>query len=118
MASLSFATAWDDTTDIIACAGPARLNSVRVRVNPASTAVSYVQLFNSVDATPGTTAPADVIYVPAGNVAGRVLEYHTAYNGKYYGTGITWTVTTTHDGGTAATTDAPLRVDVDYSIGG
>ncbi|HJQ65916.1 MAG TPA: hypothetical protein VJ816_06050 [Gemmatimonadales bacterium] len=111
----TFATAWTDTTDLIVSATPVFLNSVRVRVNPDSTAASYVQLFDSADATPGTTAPNDVIYVPAANVAGRQLEYHVAYNGKYYATGLTWVVTTTHDGATAATTHAPLRVDIDYN---
>jgi hypothetical protein len=111
----TFATAWTDATDLIVSTTPVYLNSVRIRVNPDSTSASYVQLFNSADATPGTTAPNDVIYVPPGNVAGRALQYHVVYNGKYYGTGLTWSVTTTHDGATAVTTDAPLRVDIDYN---
>ena len=116
--AVSSATAWTDTTDVIASAAPARLKSVKIRPNPDSVADSYVQLFNSVDATPGTTAPNDVIYVPAANIAGRRVEYNVNFGGKYYNTGITWIVTTTHDGATAVTTSGPSLVEVHYTLGG
>lgn len=118
MASVSSAAAWTDTTDVIASAAPARLISVQIRVNPDATVDSYVQLFNSADATPGTTAPNDVIWVPSPTTAGRKLEYNVPYNGKYYATGLTWFVSTTATGATAATTSAPLTVSVEYNTGG
>ena len=116
--AVSSASAWSDTTDLIASALPCRLKSVKIRVNPDSAVDSYVQLFNSADATPGTTAPNDVIYVPAASIAGRRLEYNVNFGGKFYNVGLTWIVTTTHDGATASTTGAPSLVDVHYTLGG
>lgn len=116
--AVSSATAWTDTTDIIASPTPVRLKSVKIRPNPDSTAASYVQLFNSADATPGTTAPNDVIYVPGSDIAGRRVEYNVNFGGKYYATGLTWFVSTTATGATAATTAAPSLVEVHYTPGG
>jgi hypothetical protein len=115
--AVSSAGAWSNTTDIIASAVAARLKAVKIRLNPDSTAASYIQIFDSADATPGTTAPNDVIYCPAASTAGRDAEMNVNYGGKWYNTGITWFVSTTYNGATAATTSAPLLVDVHYTIG-
>ena len=116
--SVSSASAWADTTDIIASATPVRLKSVKIRRNPDSVADSYVQLFNSADATPGSTLPNDVIYVPAANIAGRKVEDNVNYGGKVYATGLTWFVSTTATGATAVTTSGPILVEVHYTPGG
>jgi hypothetical protein len=59
-----------------------------------------------------------VIYVPGSDIAGRRVEYNVNFGGKYYATGLTWIVTTTHDGATAVTTSGPLLVEVHYTPGG
>lgn len=116
--AVSSATSWTDTTDIIANAGACRLNSVEVRVNQDASAASYIQLFDSANATPGSTAPNIVLYVPSPTTAGLTPSYHFDLGGVVMATGLTWFVSTTHDGATAATTHAPLLVDVHYSTGG
>ncbi len=116
--AVSSASAWTNTTDIIASATAVRLKSVKIRQDPDSATAAYVQLFNSADATPGSDAPNDVIYLPAPATNGRRPEVNVNFGGKYYGTGLTWIVTTTATGATASTTGAPLLVDVHYTPGG
>src|SRR5258706_3868093 len=116
--AVSSASSWSDTTDIIASATPVRLKAVKIRCNPDSVLNSYVQLFDSADATPGSTLPDEVIYVPRSDQAGRQVEMNLSYKGKYFHTGLTWFVSTTSTGATAATTSAPLLVDVHYTPGG
>ena len=115
--AVSSASAWTDTTDIIASAAPCHVKSVRIRSNLDAVAKSFVQLFDSVDATPGTTAPDVVIGLPVPSTSGRTAEYNIPLS-FYFATGLTWIVTTTHDGATAATTSAPLLVDVHYALPG
>ena len=117
--AVSSASAWSDTTDIIASAVPTRLKSVRILVNQDASVASYVQLFDSADATPGTTVPTDVISVPSPTTGSRKMAYNVNFGGKYYGTGLTWFVATTATGATATTsTGAALKVDVHYTPGG
>ena len=116
--AVSSASAWSDTTDIIASATGVRLTTVRVRQNPDSATAAYIQLFDSADATPGSTAPNDVIYLPAPASTGRQPEFNFDMNGKVYATGLTWGVFTTATGGTASTTGAPILVEVHYAPGG
>lgn len=109
-------TAWTDTTDIIASATPVRLKAVVVDVPAASSALGFVQLFDSADATPGTTAPFIVLPIPRVATMGsrRRLKYVFA-GGVVCGTGLTWLVTTTHDGATVPTgADVPLAIEVHY----
>lgn len=113
--AVSSASSWTNTTDVIASAVPCRLKSVKVRLNPESTAASYLQLFNSADATPGSTAPDMVTYIPAASTAGRDAELNINYGGVFFATGLTWFVATASAGGTAPTTNAPLLVDVHYT---
>jgi hypothetical protein len=115
--AISSAAAWSDTTDIIASATPTRVTHVRIRTNPSATSKAFVQLFDSADATPGTTAPDFVIGLPAYLTSGNKPEYNVMID-QYFATGLTWFVSTTHDGATAATTSAPLLVDVHYAPGG
>jgi hypothetical protein len=116
--AVSSASAWSDNTDIIASSTAVRLKSVRVRQDPDSATAAYIQLFNSADATPGSTTPNDVVYLPAPASTGRRAEFNFNMQGKYYATGLTWGVFTTATGGTASTTGAPLLVEVHYAPGG
>ena len=115
--AVSSASSWSDTTDLIASATPVRLKSVKIRSNRDATGKAFVQLWDSADATPGTTAPDLVIGLPVPGTSGYKPEYNIHYN-MVFATGLTWFVSTTHDGGTAATTNAPLLVDVHYAPGG
>lgn len=115
--AVSVASSWSDTTDIIASASGVRVKSVKIRSNRAATGKSFVQLFDSANATPGTDAPDFVIGLPVPGTSGYKPEYNIHIN-MVFATGLTWIVTTTHDGGTAATTDAPALVEVHYAPGG
>ena len=113
--AVSSATSWSNTTAVAATTGATRLKSVRITLNPAATAESYVQVYDAA-ATPGTTAPNLVfaVPIPAGN---RSVSYPLTGGGYRCGTELDWFVSTTHDGGTAATTHAPLRVDIHHAPG-
>jgi hypothetical protein len=71
--------------------------------NSANVAATYVKLFNvaSGSVTLGTTAPDEVIYVPASSVITHML-FTGAAPGKTFGTALTAAAVTT--GGTAGTT--------------
>lgn len=112
--AVSSATSWSDTTAVVARSGSAHVKSVRAVLNPAATAASYVQLYNA-SATPGTTAPNLVLELP---VRSRNTTVSFPFpKGLYFDTAVEWFVSTTHDGATAPTTDAPLQVDVHYAPG-
>lgn len=115
--AVSSAATWSDTTDIIASATATRVTHVKIRTNPSATAKSFVQLFDSADATPGSTAPDYVIGIPVYATSGNKPEYNVMID-QYFATGLTWFVSTTPTGATAATTSAPLLVDVHFAPGG
>jgi hypothetical protein len=112
--AVSSATSWSDTTAIEASSGAARVKSVRAVLNPEAVAASYVQLYNAA-ATPGTTAPNVVLELPI-NSRNKTVSFPFP-NGLYFDTAVNWFVSTTHDGGTAASTSAPLQVAVHYAPG-
>lgn len=115
--AVSSATSWTNTTAVVALAGATRVKSVRITLNPAATAETYVQLYDAA-ATPGTTAPNLVLPVPVPYSSGpRTVSYPLPGGGYRCGTELDWFVSTTHDGGTAATTNAPLQVDVHHAPG-
>ena len=116
--AVSSATSWADTTEVVASSTATRLKSVVIRCNPDSAADSSVQLWNHANPTPGTTAPDFAILVPSAAKMGRELKLNVPFGGIYCDTGLTWFVSTTAGGGTAATTNAPLLVDVHYTPGG
>lgn len=113
--AVSRTTAWIDNTGIVDYAAGARVKSVRVQLNPDATGTAYLQLYNGTTFTPGSDAPTAVLplLAPAGN---RTQSFPFP-GGLNFATGICSFVATTHDGGTAATTDVPLAVDVHYAPG-
>ena len=116
--AVSTATAWTDTTDVIAYVGACRVTAVEVDIAPAATSTSFLQLWNSADATPGTTAPTVQIEIPI-ETSRRGSQFKVVFpKGMRFATGLTWFVATASAGGTAATTHAPLAVSVYYVVGG
>lgn len=83
--------------------------------NSANGAVSYVKLYNvaSGSVTVGTTAPDEIIMVPA-NVVKTVTYFTGAAPGSTFGTALSAACVTT--GGTAGTTppSSPVIVSIDY----
>jgi hypothetical protein len=68
-------------------------------------------MFNHASPTVGTTAPVEVIQIPAGEtgqIQSKKLQYAGSKGGYNYGTALSIAVTTTHDGSTGpASTDKP-----------
>ena len=118
MPSVSRSTSWTNTTAVTDYSGACRLDSVKILRNADSTGATYVQLWNSITATPGTTAPDFAILLPAASTGGRDTETNINFGGIYCATGVQSFVGTAAGGGTAATTNAPLAVEVRYTIGG
>lgn len=112
----SVSTAWTNTTAVTDFSGSCRLDSVTVRLNPDSSAASYLMLWDSITATPGTTAPDFAIKLPAGTSA-RDTALNINFGGIYCATGVQSFVATAANGGTAATTAAPSRVEVRVAQG-
>ncbi len=96
-------------------ASSALLYAVTIDNSANGGAASYVKLYNlaSGSVTVGTTAPDEVIYVPAGAVVTRTF-FTAAAPGVTFGTGLSAACVTT--GGTAGVT-APVsnvKVSVNY----
>jgi hypothetical protein len=113
----SVSTAWTNTTAVTDYSGACRLDSVKVRCNPDAAAASYLMLWDSITATPGTTAPDFAVLLPA-STATRTTEVNINFGGIVCATGVQSFVATAANGGTAATTSAPQRVEVRVSQGG
>jgi hypothetical protein len=113
----SVSTAWSDTTAVTDYSGACRLDSVKVRLNPDAAAASYLMLWDSITATPGTTAPDFAVKLPA-STATRAVEVNINFGGIYCATGVQSFVATAANGGTGATTSAPSRVEVRVTQGG
>jgi hypothetical protein len=94
----------------------ATLYSVIIDNSANSGAASYVKLFNvaSGSVTVGTTAPDEVIYVPASAVITQFF-FTAAVAGKVFGTALSACCVTT--GGTAGTTapGSAVKVTVNYA---
>jgi hypothetical protein len=105
-------TTWADSTDIICATSAVRVKSVTVQRKPTATAVVYVQLYDSANATPGVTTASDIISVGYGGSDGTRVKVN--YNGKKYGTGLT--IFCSSDAGATAplTVEIPSEVRVDW----
>jgi len=114
--AVSRTTAWADNTGIVDKAANVRLKAIRVTINPAATATSYLQVYNGTTFTPGSDTPTLVLPLLAPQ-ANRTVSFPFPH-GLRFGTGLCSFVSTTYNGGTAATTHAPLAVDVHYTPGG
>ena len=115
--AVSRATSWTDTTAVVASSSGAILKTVRATLNPSAAAVSYIQIYDAA-ATPGTTAPDFVFKLEVPLNSGNKTRTFPIPGGFRCTTALNWFVSTTHDGGTAASTSAPLAVDVHYGLGG
>lgn len=83
--------------------------------NSLNGAPTYIKLFNlaSGSVTVGTTAPDEIIYVPAGAIITHVL-YTGALQGKTFGTALSAFATTT--GGTAGTSNTSSATAVTFNF--
>ena len=109
--AVSSATSWADTTEISASATAARLKAVVFTPISGAAGEVFIQLWDVANPTPGTTAPRHVIAVPI--FTGVPRRRKVIFPGGFpFATALTWFVSTTHDGATAATTDAPSVVDI------
>ena len=109
--AVSSATTWTDTTEISASATAARLKAVAFTAISGAANEVFIQLWDVVNPTPGTTAPRHVIAIPI--FTGVPRRTKVVFPGGFpFATAITWFVSTTHDGATAATADAPGVVDI------
>ena len=115
--AVSSATSWTDSTSVAAVSGACRVKAVRAHLAVAGAATVYIQLFDGTGTTPGVTAPTAVLPLMA--VTGNKRKSFPFPGGMRFATGLEWVVTTTATGATAASgASAPLRVDIDYVLGG
>jgi len=93
----------DGNNDVIVSAAPVRIKTIEVQGSPGATTDCYVRLYNSVNATPGTTEPDLVIYVARPNVKdGHTRVKVILPQGLRFDTGLTMGVyTTPHTGNTS-----------------
>lgn len=112
-----FRNAAQDETETLVHTGRCNMRRIKVIQHTFDAPILYLQLFNSVDITLGTTAPTMVIPIPAG-VVGQpnrlVLELETAFGGLHFATGLVLAVTTTHDGSTGPTSGDEPELIIDY----
>ena len=103
--------------DIIVSATPVRLKAIEIQGNPSQGADCYVRLWNSANATPGTTEPDLVIPIFQPNVDDGKIRQKVALGGLRFNVGLTYGVYTTPDSGSAvpaSAANAPLSVQVFY----
>lgn len=116
---VSRTTAFSNDTEILAHTGACRLKAVIIDITDAGDAENYVQLWDSVTADPGTTAPRVVLPVPflVAGVFGTKRRYKYVFPGGLpFGTGLSYLATTTHDGETAAPATDIAAVEVHFEI--
>lgn len=108
-----------DNTPVVVRTGALRLASVKVAQRVAAAPKLYLQLFDSVTVTPGTTKPDVVIIVGAGDSNQDANVHKASFSGKKGGigfsTGLTYCVTTVSDGGTAPTAGQEPEVYIEYA---
>jgi len=107
-----------NATLFLARTGSARLKNIRVTQRTGAAARLFLQVFDAVAPTVGTTLPTLIIPVPAGNTQsdGEVLETRLSSNrgGAIFGTAISFAVTTTATGLTAPTAGQEPEVSIDW----
>jgi hypothetical protein len=113
--AVSRTTSWTNTTGVVDKAAAVTLKAIRVQLNPAATAASYLQLFDGLTATPGSDTPVYSAIIPAPILGGNLTRSYPFPGGIRFATGLCSFVATAFNGGTAATTHAPLAVDVHYT---
>lgn len=102
--------------------GRTLINRVRVAQRASGAPVLYLQIFNTNAPTVGTTAPVEVIQVPAGNANLDqnycTVTYSGALGGLDLGTGFAYACTTVHDGAVAPTAGQEPLVEIEYEAVG
>lgn len=110
-------TDWiDGNNDVIVSTVPVRIKAVEVQGRTDGTTDCYVRLWNSANATPGTTEPDIVMYVPRSQVKDNKVRQKMIVGGVRFDTGLTMGVyTTPHSGSTSVVTAAaPGSVKIFY----
>ena len=98
--------------------GAVLIRNARIRQFTAAAPVLYLQIFNVEVPTVGTTAPVEVIRIPAkvtdqqATVTKRTM--YSSLGGLYLDTGFAYAVTTTHDGNTAPDAGDEPEVEINY----
>jgi hypothetical protein len=113
--AVSRTASWTNSTGVVDYAAAATLNGVRITLSPSATAASYLQLFNATSATPGSDTPVASFIIPPPANGGNKTRSFPLPGGIDFSTGICSFVATAFNGGTAATTHAPLAVDVHFT---
>lgn len=106
----------DGNNDVIVSATPVRVRAVEVQGRTDGTADAWVRLYNSANATPGTTEPTLVVYIPRSQTKDGKVRQKVIFGGVRFDTGLTMGVyTTPHSGSTSsASADAPYSVKIHY----
>ena len=98
--------------------GATRVKKVSVRQKTSDAPRLYLQLFNILTPTVGTTVPVDVFRVPVGDAARQPpwekYIFASSFGGKFYDTGLSFAVTTTPTGLTAPDSGDEPEVIVDW----
>ncbi len=96
--------------------GACTVERIRARQYAGAAPRLYLQLFNTNAPTVGTTAPEMVIPVPAGDTKKEATQrdVRISGNGKNFSTGLSYAVTTVHDGAVAPTAGQEPEVIIDW----
>lgn len=113
--AVSRTTSWTDSTGVVDYAHAATLRSIRITLNPAATAASYLQFFDATSATPGSDTPVVSFAIQPPLNGGNKTRSFPIPGGMRFSTGICSFVATAFNGGTGATTHAPLAVDIHFT---
>lgn len=108
-----------DNTAVVVRTGNTRLNGIKVAQRKVTAPKLYLQLFDSVTVTPGTTKPDMVVPIPAGDANYDVTAHKLSMSGMRAGigfsTGLTYCVTTVSDGGAAPAVGDEPEVTIGYA---
>ena len=107
-----------DETPTAATSAENLLRQVLVRQHINDAPVLYLQVFDDPAPTVGATVPLMVLPIPAG-ISGQAstqkYTFHGSRGGLHLVNGLTFAVTSTHDGGTGPDAGDEPEVIVDYS---
>jgi len=114
----NFRDADADETLVLVHTGKVLTRKIDVRQHTNDAPVLYLQLFDVVAPTVGTTAPNKVLVIPAGitkQVSVAVYNISGSLGGLSFGTALSFAVTTTHDGSTGPDAGDDPEVILDYT---
>ena len=106
-----------DETLVLVFTGENLLRDVKILQHTVDAPVLYLQIYDVVAPTVGTTAPNHVVRCPAG-ITGQVSvmkqTFHSSLGGIHHGTALSFAVTTTHDGNGAPDAGDEPEVILNY----